>query len=61
MHCPIGCKSIMGIKTDAFQKHYDRLLRDIADTPKIDNHGKSVSDKTCSITKQKKMVTLYVC
>ena len=54
MHCPIGCKSIMGIKTDAFQKHHDRLLRDIADTHKIDNHGKSVSAKTCSITKQKK-------
>ena len=49
----------MGIKTDTFQKHHDRLLRDIADTPKIDNHGKSVSAKTCSITKQKKMLTLY--
>ena len=54
MHCPIGCKSITGVKTDAFQKHHDRLLRDIPDTPKIDNCEESVSAKTCSITKQKK-------
>ena len=46
----------MGIKADTFQKHHDRLLRDIPDTPKIDNHGESVSAKTCSITKQKKKI-----
>ena len=51
---PYRVQKHYGDKTDTFQKHHDRLLRDIPDTPKIDNHGKSVSAKTCSITKQKK-------
>ena len=53
MHCPIGCKSVKGMKTDTSKKHHDRVLRDIPDTPKRDNYGASVSAKTCSITKQK--------
>ena len=44
----------MGIKTDTFQKHHDRLLRDIPDTPKRDNYGASISAKTYRLTKQKK-------
>ena len=46
----------MGIKTDTFQKHHDRLLRDIPDTSKRDNYGASDSAKTCSITKQTKKI-----
>ena len=37
-----------------FKKYFDRWLRDIPDTPKIDNYGTSVSAETNSITKQKK-------
>ena len=40
-------------KTDTFKKHLDRWLRDIPDTPKIDNYGSLVSADTNSITKQK--------
>ena len=53
MHCPIGCKSVKGMKTDTSKKHHDRVLRDIPDTPKIGNYMASVSAETNSITEQK--------
>ena len=50
---PYRLQNIRGVKTDTFKKHLDRWLRDILDTPKIDNYGASVSAETNSITKQK--------
>ena len=50
---PFRVQKHYGDKNRYIPKHHDRLLRDIPDTPKRDNHGESVSAKTCSITKQK--------
>ena len=51
---PYRLQNIRGVKTDTFKRHLDRWLRDIPDTPKIDNYGASVSAATNSITNQKK-------
>ena len=51
---PHRLQNIRGVKTDTFKRHLDRWLRDIPDTPKIDNYGASVSAATNSITNQKK-------
>ena len=52
---PYRLQNIRDVKSDTFLKrHLDRWLRDIPDTPKIDNYGASVSAATNSITNQKK-------
>ena len=51
---PYRSQNIRGVKTDMFNRHLDRWLRDIPDTPKIDNYEASVSAETNSITNQKK-------
>ena len=51
---PYRLQNIRGVKTDTFKRHLDRWLRDIPDTPKIDNYGASVGAATNSITNQKK-------
>ena len=51
---PYRLQNIRNVKTDTFKRHLDRWLRDIPDTPKIDNYGASVSAATNSITNQKK-------
>ena len=51
---PYRLQNIRGVKTGTFKRHLDRWLRDIPDTPKIDNYGASVSAATNSITNQMK-------
>ena len=41
------------MKTDTFKKKLDEWLRDIPDTPKIDDYGASVGAETNSIIDQK--------
>ena len=42
------------MKTDVFKKKLDEWLRDIPDTPKIDDYGASVGTETNSVIDQKR-------
>merc|ERR1712228_902940 len=46
-------QKITGVKTDTFKKKLDEWLREIPDTPKIDDYGASVGAETNSIVDQK--------
>merc|ERR1712180_424121 len=50
---PYRIQKITGVKTDTFKKKLDEWLRDIPDTPKIDDYGASVGAETNSIIDQK--------
>ena len=50
---PYRIQKITGVKTDIFKKKLDEWLRDIPDTPKIDDYGASVGAETNSIIDQK--------
>ena len=50
---PYRIQKITGVKTDVFKKKLDEWLRDIPDTPKIDDYGASVGTETNSIIDQK--------
>ena len=40
---PYRIQKIKGVNTDTYKKKLDEWLRDIPDTPKIDDYGESVS------------------
>merc|ERR1712228_1167815 len=50
---PYRIQKITGVKTDTFKKTLDEWLRDIPDTPKIDDYSASVGAETNSIVDQK--------
>merc|ERR1711915_116982 len=50
---PYRIQKISGVKTDTFKKKLDEWLREIPDTPKIDDYSASVSAETKSIVDQK--------
>merc|ERR1712240_255040 len=50
---PYRIQKITGVETDTFKKKLDEWLRDIPDTPKIDDYGASVGTETNSIIDQK--------
>merc|ERR1711989_231191 len=50
---PYRIQKITGVKTDTFKKKLDEWLRDIPDTPKINDYGVSVGAETNSIIDQK--------
>ena len=51
---PYKLQKIKSVKTDTINNHLDRWLRDIPDTPKIDNNRASVSAEMNIKIKQKK-------
>ena len=50
---PYRIQKITGLKTDTFKKTLDEWLREIPDTPNIDDYGGSVGAETNSIVDQK--------
>ena len=50
---PYRIQKITGAKTDLFKKKLNEWMRDIPDTPKIDDYGASVSAETNSMIDQK--------
>ena len=50
---PYEIQKITDVKLDTFKKHLDKWLKNIPDTPKIDDYGVAVGAETNSITKQK--------
>ena len=50
---PYRIQKITGVKTDVFKKKLDEWLRDIPDTPRIDDYGAIVGVETNSIIDQK--------
>jgi len=49
---PQKIRNITEVTTETFKKHLDRWLRDIPDTPKIDDYGMSVAAESNSIIHQ---------
>ena len=43
---PYRLQNVRDVRTDTFKKHLNRWLRDIPNTPKIDNYGASVITET---------------
>ena len=50
---PYKLQKITDVKVDTFKRHLDKQLRNITDTPKIDDYGALVKAETNSLTKQK--------
>ena len=50
---PYKLQKITDVKVDTFKKHLDKWLRNIPDTPKIDDYGALVKAETNSFTNQK--------
>merc|ERR1712121_240687 len=50
---PYRIQKITGVKTDTFKKKLDECLKDLPDTPKIDDYGASISAVSNSIIDQK--------
>ena len=51
---PYMLQTITKVKTETFKRKLDRWLREIPDTPRIDDYGATVSAGTNSIVDQKK-------
>ena len=53
---PYEIQKITDVKLDTFKKHLAKWLKNIPDTPKIDDYGVAVGAETNSITKQKENI-----